>query len=127
MAIAQVAQHVVDLDRATAFYSRFLGLEPAAKFKPPGLVFFNLDGVRLLLDDKAPSALIYFQVEDVNATIERLRTEGVAIVSEPHVIFQHTDDRIGPSGNDEVMAFFTDSEGNTVGLSSYRLTSTTSL
>lgn len=125
MAIAQVAQRVVDLDRASAFYERLLGVEPAARFVPPGLVFFNLDGVRLLLDDKAPSALIYFQVEDVEATIERLRGEGVAIVSEPHVIFQHTDDRIGPAGNDEVMAFFTDSEGNTVGLVSHRPTRTT--
>ncbi|CAN5497646.1 glyoxalase [soil metagenome] len=120
MAVAQVAQRVVDLDRATAFYAALFGVEPAARFVPPGLVFFNLDGVRLLLDDKAPSALIYFQVEDVAATIERLRGEGVAIVSEPHVIFQHTDDRIGPAGNDEVMGFFTDSEGNTVGLVSYR-------
>lgn len=123
MAIAQVAQRVVDLDRATAFYTALLGVEPAARFVPPGLVFFNLDGVRLLLDDNAPSALIYFQVEDVEATIERLRREGVAIVSEPHVIFQHTDDRIGPAGMDEVMGFFTDSEGNTVGLVSYRPTS----
>lgn len=122
MAIVQVAQRVQDLDRATAFYQKFLGIEPAARFDPPGLVFFNLDGVRLLLDDKAPSALIYLRVDDAAATIERLRSEGVEIVTEPHVIFQHVDDRIGPAGNDEVMAFFTDSEGNMVGIVEFRPT-----
>ena len=35
------------------------------------------------------------------------------------MIFQHTDDTLGPAGTDEWMAFITDSEGNTVGLVSY--------
>jgi methylmalonyl-CoA/ethylmalonyl-CoA epimerase len=120
MAIVQVAQRVIDLDRAEAFYASFLRQAPDARFVPPGLVFFNLDGVRLLLDDKAPSALIYFTVDDINASVERLRAAGVEIISEPHIIFQHADDRIGPAGHDEWMAFFTDSEGNTVGLVEHR-------
>jgi methylmalonyl-CoA/ethylmalonyl-CoA epimerase len=66
--------------------------------------------------------LIYFRVDDAAAVIERLREKGVDIVTEPHVIFQHVDDRIGPSSTDEVMAFFTDSEGNTVGVVEYRST-----
>ena len=53
------------------------------------------------------------------ATVERLRADGVSVVSEPHVIFSHENDRLGPAGTDEWMAFFEDSEGNTVGLVSH--------
>jgi methylmalonyl-CoA/ethylmalonyl-CoA epimerase len=63
--------------------------------------------------------LIYLKVDDVRATVEELRADGVEIVSEPHVIFSHTDDALGPAGTDEWMAFITDSEGNTVGLVSH--------
>jgi methylmalonyl-CoA/ethylmalonyl-CoA epimerase len=52
----------------------------------------------------------------VRGSVEALRDRGVEIVGEPHVIFSHDDDRLGPSGTDEWMAFVTDSEGNTVGL-----------
>ena len=119
MEILQVAQHADDLDRATAFYENLLGEAVAARFDPPGLVFFNVGIGRLLLEKGAPSALVYLQVDDVAATVDRLRGDGVKIVSEPHVIFTHDDDTIGPAGNDEWMAFIEDSEGNTVGLVGY--------
>jgi predicted enzyme related to lactoylglutathione lyase len=114
--LIQVAQRAEDLSRAADFYRRLLGSEPTAQFDPPGLVFFDLDGTRLLLDRVAPSALIYLAVDDVRASIEQLRTEGVEIEGEPHVIFQHADDTLGPAGTDEWMGFVKDSEGNTVGL-----------
>ena len=38
------------------------------------------------------------------------------MVGEPHVIFGHEDDTLGPSGTDEWQAFVKDTEGNTVGL-----------
>src|SRR3712207_8499547 len=38
--LAQVAQHVDDLARAEAFYTKLLGT-PAGRFDPPGLVFFR--------------------------------------------------------------------------------------
>ena len=119
MEILQVAQHADDLDRAAVFYTDLLGGPPAARFDPPGLVFFNIGVSRLLLEQAAASALIYLQVDDVRETIGRLRLRGVAIVDEPHVIFSHTDDTLGPAGTDEWMAFITDSEGNTVGLVSF--------
>ena len=50
------------------------------------------------------------------AASRRCARTGVEIVGEPHVIFRHDDDRLGPSGTDEWMAFIGDSEGNTVGL-----------
>jgi catechol 2,3-dioxygenase-like lactoylglutathione lyase family enzyme len=58
MRVLQVAQRADDLDRAAAFYTDLLGRAPTAVFNPPGLVFFHLDGVRLLLDRAAPSALL---------------------------------------------------------------------
>src|SRR6478736_165002 len=97
MGLVQIAQHADDLGRATAFYR-------------------DLDGVRLLLDAGAPSALHYLQVDDLEATVGRLRTAGVEVRSEPHVIFGHDDDTLGPAGTDEWMAFVVDSEGNLVGL-----------
>ena len=119
MKLTQVAQRATDLDRAAAFYSKLLGSEPVARFDPPGLLFYSLDGTRLLLDAAAPSALLYLQVDSVRDRIESLRSDGVPIVSEPHVIFEHDDDSLGPVGTAEWMGFFEDPEGNTVGLVSH--------
>ena len=120
MGLVQVAQRATDLDRAAAFYTHLVGAPPTARFDPPGLVFFDLDGVRLLLDENAPSALIYLRVDDLDATVARLRASGVPVESEPHVIFRHEDDTLGPAGTDEWQAFERDSEGNLVGLVSHR-------
>lgn len=119
MEILQVAQHADDLDRASAFYEALLGGPPAARFDESGLLFFNVGRARLLLEKPAASALVYLQVDDARGTIERMRTLGVEIIDEPHVIFTHTDDTLGPAGNDEWLAFIRDSEGNTVGLISH--------
>ena len=121
MRLVQVAQRAVDLDRATAFYADLLGGEPLATYDPPGLVFFDLDGTRLLVDRNAPAGLIYLSVDDIHATVERLRAKGVHIESEPHVIFSHADSTLGPAGTDEWHAFIRDSEDNIVGLIEQRL------
>jgi methylmalonyl-CoA/ethylmalonyl-CoA epimerase len=116
MSMIQVAQGVEDLDRATRFYADLLGAEPVATYDPPGLVFFDVGGLRLLLDRGAPSGLHYLGVDDIEATLTRLREHGVAVEAEPHVIFTHDDDTLGPAGTDEWMAFVRDTEGNLVGL-----------
>jgi predicted enzyme related to lactoylglutathione lyase len=116
MRLVQIAQKADDLERATAFYADLLGAAATATYDPPGLVFFDLDGVRLLLDRAAPSALHYYSVTDIDATVSRLRDAGVTVEGEPHVIFAHEDDTLGPAGTDEWMAFVRDTEGNTVGL-----------
>ena len=91
----------------------------SARFDPPGIAFFFLDGTRLLLDRNAAPSLIYLEVDDVEFTADELRKRGVEIESGPHVIFQHTDGTLGPVGTDARMAFIRDSEGNTVGLVGY--------
>jgi len=121
--LTQVAQRVEDLDRAVAFYSHLLGAGPVAVFEPPGLAFFRLGSgagsVRLLLERGAPAAMLYLHVEDVHASVDRLRDEGVEVDSEPHIIFSHPDDALGPAGSDEWMGFVRDSEGNLVALVSH--------
>jgi len=119
MDVLQIAQHADDLARARAFYERLLNAPPVAFFDPPGLLFFQSGQVRLLLEQGAASALVYFKVDDVRVTIESLRSDGVEVVAEPSLIFSHTDDSLGPAGADEWMAFVKDSEGNTVGLVSH--------
>ena len=120
MQLVQIAQRAEDLGRATDFYADLLDARPTATYDPPGLVFFDLGGTRLLLDRVAPSALLYFPVADIDATVARLRDRGVEVETEPHVIFGHDDDTLGPAGTDEWQAFVKDSEGNTVGLVEHR-------
>lgn len=116
MRLIQVAQRAENLDRAAEFYSALLGARPQAVFDPPGLLFFDLDGVRLLLERGAPPSVIYLAVPDVRRLMEELEAGGVEVVAAPHVIFRHEDSRLGPAGTDEWMGFIRDSEGNTVGL-----------
>lgn len=116
MSLRQVAQHADDLDRATAFYRDVLGLRHIATFDPPGLVFFDLDGVRLLIEKGAPSAVLYLSTDNLEGDVARLRERGVVIVEEPHLIY--TDDgTFGTPGAEVRMAGFKDSEGNVVCLS----------
>ena len=67
----------------------------------------------------APSALLYLRVASVRDAVARLRARGTPIEAEPHVIFTHDDDALGPTGSDEWHAFLRDSEGNLLGLVSH--------
>ncbi len=116
MDLVQIAQRADDLERATAFYTMLLGSPPVTTYDPPGLVFFDLGGVRLLIERGAPSATIYLRVGDIDAAVARVRAAGAEVASGPHVIFAHADDTLGPTGTDEWQAFVRDSEGNLVGL-----------
>lgn len=118
LALIQVAQRVDNLERATDFYSALLGASPLGRFDPPGLVFFDLDGVRLLLERGAPSAVLYLLVDDLESAIHR--PGEIEVVSPAHLIFTHTTNALGPAGREEWHAFIRDPEGNIVGLVEYR-------
>jgi methylmalonyl-CoA/ethylmalonyl-CoA epimerase len=120
MRLVQVAQRAEDLGRATQFYRQFLDVAPRAVYDPPGLVFFDLDGVRLLIERGAPAALLYLAVDDIERAVARLRELGAVIRDEPHVIFTHADATLGPAGTQEWHAAFEDSEGNLVVLVAQR-------
>jgi methylmalonyl-CoA/ethylmalonyl-CoA epimerase len=124
MRLVQVALRATDLDRAAAFWGDLLGTAPTGRFEPPGLLFFDLDGTRLLLDGNAPSSMLYLDVADLRATLDRLR-EQVEVVTEPHAIFEHADDALGPAGMTEWHAFVRDPEGNLVGLVGFEPTADT--
>jgi methylmalonyl-CoA/ethylmalonyl-CoA epimerase len=116
--IGQVALHADDLDRAVAFYRDTLGMKFLFQASPPGLAFFDCDGVRLMLDavqekdtSERISSMLYYKVNDLQALYETLVSRGVKFESRPHLIAKMPDHELW-------MAFFRDSEGNLAGLMS---------
>ena len=116
MKLHQIAQFASDLNRVADFYTNHLGGTVLAKFDPPGLLFMKLGETRVLFEQNATSALLYFRVDDIVAEVARLRGEGVTIETEPHKIFDDVDGTFGAANEEEWMAFFRDSENNLVGL-----------
>jgi methylmalonyl-CoA/ethylmalonyl-CoA epimerase len=112
--LRQVALHAADLDRAVAFYRDVLGLRFVARFDPPGLAFFDLDGIRLLLEEGAPPSLLYLEVADIAAAHAALGEAGETLVDEPHVIFRDDEGLFGAAGTEIWQAAFRDSEDNLV-------------
>lgn len=114
--IGQISMTAKDLDRAIGFYRDTLGL-PFLFKAPPQLAFFDCGGVRLLLDapeDKEfdhPGSILYFAVDDIRQMHQALVSRGVKFRREPHLIAKLPDREVW-------MAFFDDTEGNTLALMS---------
>jgi methylmalonyl-CoA/ethylmalonyl-CoA epimerase len=116
-ALAQVAQHAPDLDAAVRFYQDVLGARHLGTFDPPGLALLQLGGVRLLLEHAAPSATLYFRVDDVDAAYADLKQlHAVTLEGEPHLVHRDAAGQFGPAGEEEWMTFLRDPAGNLVGL-----------
>ena len=120
VAVHQVALGTTDLDRSAAFYSDVLRANPSARFDPPGLLFFQIGDLRLLLErhssvEPGPS-VVYFLVDDVQSEVRRLRNLGVVFDSEPHLIHVDQDGTFGAPGTQEWMAFFRDPDQNSLAL-----------
>lgn len=120
MQLHQVAQRAIDLDQSIEFYRDALGARFIVKYDPPGLAFFDLDGVRLLLEGGASSATLYLWVEDIEAAHRRLAARGVAFDAPPHLIHRDDTGEFGPPGEEEWMAFFKDPAGNILAIASRR-------
>ncbi|MSP78730.1 MAG: VOC family protein [Dehalococcoidia bacterium] len=114
--IAQIAVPVKDINRAVAFYRDSLGMKLMFQ-APPALAFFDCNGIRLMLDvpeDKQfahPSCPVYFKVADIQAAANAFKIKGIHFILDPHVITKMGNVTIG-------MAFFNDTEGNTMALTS---------
>jgi methylmalonyl-CoA/ethylmalonyl-CoA epimerase len=114
--IGQIAMNARDLERAIAFYRDTLGI-PFLFKAPPALAFFDCAGVRLLLDKPQdeefahPGSILYFAVDDIRAMHALLVSRGVSFRREPHLIARLPDREVW-------MAFFDDTEGNTLALMS---------
>lgn len=113
--IGQIAVPVHDMHRAINFYQNILGLR--LMFKAGDITFFDLQGVRLMLakpekdDQTFFGSIIYYQVDDIQHAYDELLNQGVHLIGKPHVI-------ASMNQVDTWMAFFKDSEGNTLALMS---------
>lgn len=114
--IGQISITVQDVGRATAFYRDALGMRFLFE-APPKLAFFDCGGVRLMLSTAEeaefdhPSSILYFKVDDIRATHAAMSARGVEFRNEPHLVAKLPDHELW-------MAFFRDSEGNTLALMS---------
>jgi methylmalonyl-CoA/ethylmalonyl-CoA epimerase len=115
--LRQISQPARDVDRAVGFYRDVLGLRLIARFGD--LAFFDLDGVRLLVEKgEAPTtSVLYLAVGEIHAARRGLEAGGLAFEDEPHVIFTDADGTFGAAGEQEWMTFFRDTEGNLLALS----------
>ena len=113
-AIGQIAMVVKDVRRAVEFYRDSLGL-PLLFQAPPSLAFFDCGGVRLMLSPAErpefdhPGSVLYFTVNDVDEAHRTLTARGVDFREPPHLIAKMPDHELW-------MAFFRDTEGNTLAL-----------
>jgi predicted enzyme related to lactoylglutathione lyase len=113
--VSQISINAKDLNRAEGFYKSVLGLKHL--FSPPGMAFFDCGGVRLMLAKAEkpeldhPSSIVYFQVPEIKAAHTLLESSGVQFEAKPHLVARL------PQA-DLWMAFFKDSEGNLLALTS---------
>jgi predicted enzyme related to lactoylglutathione lyase len=113
-AIAQIAVTAHDIERATAFYRDVLGMKFLFS-APPGLAFFDCDGVRLMLSLPAkpefdhPSSIIYFNVADIKEATQTLSERGVHFEEQPAFV-------ANMGSYDLWLASFRDSENNLMAL-----------
>jgi catechol 2,3-dioxygenase-like lactoylglutathione lyase family enzyme len=110
--IMQILVPVSDVDRAADFYGDVLELPLIFRF--PGIVFFDVHGVRVYLAtptdaDFGGRATIYFRVDDVTGTLERLEAKGATVRERPEIT--HRTDSY-----DLWLAFVQDPDGNNIGL-----------
>ena len=117
--IGQIAVPVTDIERAIRFYRDILGMRFLFQ-APPGLAFFDLNGIRLMLDGPAKaqagnSSVIYYKVDDLQIAVKALLKCGVQFESEPHLIAKMPD-------HDLWMAFLRDPDENLIALMHERRT-----
>lgn len=114
--IHQISVHARNLDEATAFYRDKLGARHIATYDPPGLVFFDFSGTRLLLEKAGPKSTIYFTVDDIESAHAELRSKEIEFKVGPHMIHKDEKGTFGKPGEEEWMAFFSDPSDNTLAL-----------
>lgn len=111
--LGQVARTVRSVESSRTWYRDTLGLPELYAF--PGLAFFDLGGVRLMLSEEEgrggpAESILYLRVPDVHSEKARLENRGVNFTHAPHRIHRHDD------GTEEWMAFFEDDQGRPLAL-----------
>jgi methylmalonyl-CoA/ethylmalonyl-CoA epimerase len=107
--LGQIALTVSDIDRATGFYRDTLGMP--FLFAYPGLAFFRLGDVRLMLtlpesgDPRPMASPLYFRVRDIAGVHAALADRGVTFRDVPHIVHRDASMVLW-------MAFFSDPDDN---------------
>lgn len=110
--IGQIAITVDDLARAKNFYQNTLGM--TFLFDAGKMAFFQCGNVRLMIgtaERPAPrgGTILYFKVDDIQATYTALLAQGVVFTQNPHHVTKMPD-------HDLWMAFLKDPDDNTIGI-----------
>ncbi|MFJ7827967.1 VOC family protein [Psychrobacillus sp. NPDC096623] len=117
MKLGQVAVNVENVERAVAFYKDVIQLP--LLFEMDSLAFFQCGETRLILsrpeseEFNHPSSVLYFQVDNLTSEVSRMKNAGSTFIDEPHMVAKVGD-------TETWMAFFKDSEGNTLALMNER-------
>ena len=114
--IGQISMNAHDVARAVQFYRDRLGMRLLFEV-PPKMAFFDCGGVRLMVslpepkEHDHPGSVLYFRVDDIERAFADLTERGVPFEGKPHLIAKMPDHELW-------MAFFKDTEGNTLALMS---------
>jgi methylmalonyl-CoA/ethylmalonyl-CoA epimerase len=111
--LGQIALTVTDVERSAAFYRDTLGMPFLFAF--PGLAFFKLGDVRLMLsrpesrDPRSMASPLYFRVRDIARVHQALAERGVRFRDEPHIVHRDATMQLW-------MTFFSDPDENLLAL-----------
>jgi predicted enzyme related to lactoylglutathione lyase len=113
--IGQISVNAADIPRAVAFYRDTLSMK--FLFQASQMAFFDCNGIRLMIslpekpEFNHPGSVIYYKVGDIKQVYEAFLERGVSFISEPHMV-------ANMGSFDIWMAFFKDTEGNTLAITS---------
>ena len=111
--LGQFALPVSNADASEAFYAEILGLKKLYRFD--NLVFFDCDGVRLMLEagdgpvGNSDGICHYFRTDDIDRQCAELKGLGLDFTQDPHLIVTMPDHELW-------MAFFSDPDGHNLAL-----------
>ena len=112
--VMQVAIPAKDIDRASDFYARKLGMQ--FLFKAPNMAFLACGDTRIYLDSHpgmgvqpGGNTLLYFRAVDIERAHSTFKERGVEVTEAPHVIARMPD-------RDVWLMWIRDSESNLVGV-----------
>jgi catechol 2,3-dioxygenase-like lactoylglutathione lyase family enzyme len=112
--LGQIAYAVENVERSTKFLRDQVGL-PFLFSAPPGLSFFDLGGVRLMIGRPqgagmvGANSVLYLRCGDIQAAYRELSARGVHFDREPMALARMPDHELW-------MAFFRDPDGNLLAL-----------
>ena len=112
--VGQIGLTVSDLEKAVTFYRDALGMKHLFN-APPGMAFFAVGSVRLMLgrpekpDSERFGCALYFKVADIQTARDTLAARGVTFEAEPHLLARMPDHELW-------MAFFRDPDRNLLAL-----------